>query len=283
MRAPTKSEQLLLIIFGAMILGFVGIVIWGWFQKSLTQQRTQEIILQEQIDELRRWQGEKDIWETRGRWLAANPPPLWSREDSEATFVQELQRSVAVSGIEILSQRLAGTESLRGFEEVNVQLTIRASTEELVRWLHDLQQPGKYLAVSQLNLRADGEGENLRAEIQLTRFYRVVDGSPMLEESQDMQQSPQEEENNFEEPGDGRVPMSPPDAIEPLTPSPLPTPETSSPDVSLPTEDGAMAEEELPPNPVLPFDDVFDPSNPDEPIQSPDEAVFELLPVPETQ
>jgi len=283
MRSPTKSEQLLLAVFGAMILVFVGIVIWGWLQRSLTQQRSEEVVLREQIDELRRWQSEKDIWEIRGRWLAANPPPVWAQEASEAAFVQELQRSVAASGIEILAQRLAGSESIPGFEQVTVQLTIRASTEELVRWLHELQQPGKYLAVTQLNVRADGDGENLRAEVQLTRTYRLVDGSPMLEETQEMQAPTPEQDQASKENGEAYVPMSPPDTVEPLTPESTPPPVPQVPDEDFSMDEALEADEDLPPNPVLPFDDVFDPNNPDEPVQSPSEEVFELLPVPATQ
>jgi len=275
MRAPTKSEKFLLGIFGAMVLGFLGLVVWGWLQRSLAHQRSQEIVLREQTTELHRWQGEKETWESRGRWLAGNPPPPWQREDSEAAFVQDLQRSVAASGLEILSQRLAGSASLPGFEEVTVQLTVRASTEELVRWLHGLQQPGRFLAVRQLNVRADGDKENLRAELQLTQFYQTVDGVPRLEEGSSMPETIPDESDFPAEGEEVRVPLSPPVPITPLTSS-------ADEEPDLPRDEFLEAEEDLPPNPVLPFDDVFDSDGSEDPVHSPDPEVFELLPVPAT-
>jgi hypothetical protein len=303
---------MLLVVFGLMVLGFLCIVAWGWVQRSLAQHRSQEIVLREQIEELRRWQGERSLWETRGRWLAENPPPVWKKEDSEASFVQDLQRSVASSGIEILSQRLEESMTFPGFEEVTVQLTIRSSTEELVRWLHDIQQPGEFLAVGQLNIRVDGDKESLRAEVRLTRFYRVVDAAPAVEESEPMQETPPAEDQNLDQPlnetgaahlsgnAADAAPTPEPDptpaempspameetSIVPPAPAPAPAPapsaETPQPDVDNVTE-SAEPQEELQPNPVLPFDDVFDPNNPDEPIQTPAPEVFDLLPVPTPQ
>jgi len=77
--------------------------------------------------------------------------------------------------------------------------------------------------------------------------------------------------------------MSPPHAMEPLTPSPPPLPVQQIPAENFAMDEFIEADEDLPPNPVLPFDDVFDPNNPDEPVQSPGEEVFELLPVPTAQ
>lgn len=300
MREPTKSERLLLVVFAAMIMVFLGLLLRGWLQRAMSQQQSQQEVLREQLVELRRWQGEKQIWEERGRWLAGNPLPAWEQENSDASFVQDLQRSVAASGIEILSQRLAENLTAPGFESVSVQLVVRASTEELVRWLHDLQQPGKFLAVNQLNIRADGDGENLRAEMQLTRFYRVVDAQALLEETPLMQE-PTPAVMPDSEGMPGPVPEIAPESGQETAPPPIPAPPAgedldlvpltpSQPAPELPGEaplpsppaESIDEEEELPPNPVLPFDDVFDPGNPDEPVSSPAPEVFDLLPVPAT-
>jgi hypothetical protein len=177
MRAPTKSESLLLGVFGIVIVVLFLILGWQALQRGLTGQRQRAAALQGQLDELSQWVGQEAVWQERGRWLMENPLPLWQREASESGLVQELQTTLARAGINIINQSLAGTEQFGDFFAVTVQLTLRATTEELVRWLHATQQPGEFTQIEQLNLRADSEQPNLRAEVRLTRFFSLA-GTP---------------------------------------------------------------------------------------------------------
>jgi hypothetical protein len=312
MRALTKSESLLLSIFGAAILILLLLLGWQSLQRGLSGQRQRAAALQGQLDELQQWVGQEALWRTRGEWLAAHPLPLWQREASESGLVQDLQNSLAGASINIINQSLAGTEQFGDFFAVTVQLTLRATTEELVRWLHATQQPGEFIQIQQLNLRADNEPPNLRAEVRLTRYFHAggLEASSAVPDALDAL-PPGEETAGTEEPSgtDAASPKvtatSPPTEAESLRPTeesdPFPTeaipttgedfipepaaeptaplPPTPAPEVT-PEEETA----DLPPAPVLPLDELSD-DLPDDAFTetlpaAEDPATIELLPVP---
>lgn len=189
MRAPTKSEKLLLVVFAAMLLFLLGILLWRALQQNLRGRHSADAALVAQIEELRGWTSQKDLWLERGAWLQENPPPAWDRETSEAELVQKLQSTLASNGIDIVGQRLIGTSEISGYREIAVQLTLRGTTEEIVRWLNAIQQPGEFIAIRQLNLRADQDKESLRVEVSLVRHYREVDGPspvPQIDAGEEM-------------------------------------------------------------------------------------------------
>ena len=145
---------------------------------SMEATRRQKASFSVQLEELQNWIDQAALWEQRANWLAENPPPVWERDVTESELVQELQTSLAEAGMEILNQRLLETSDLPGFREIGVQLQLRGSTEAVVRWLHQLQQPGRYIAIRQFNLKSDADRTNLRAEIHLTRHYSEPHESP---------------------------------------------------------------------------------------------------------
>ncbi len=171
MRALSRNEQVLAGILAALVLGFAFLLLIGAMRGALQNSGVQKANLETQLEELQNWIGQAAEWEKKAAWISENPPPQWDQDVSESGLVEELQASLADSGMEILNQRLLETSDLPGFHEIGVQLQLRGNTESVVRWLHQLQQPGRYIAIRQLNLKSDADKANLRVEIYLVRHY----------------------------------------------------------------------------------------------------------------
>ncbi len=181
MREPTKSERTLMLLLGGIFVALLLLFAWQALQKKLQEHRKEEAELRKQLADMQPWIGQEPLWVERRTWLQENPPEQWHRETSEADLVQQLQTSLAAQGLDILNQRLIGAQDLAGFREIAVQITLRGTTEKIVRWLHEVQQPGEFVAIRQFNLRADADKANLRAEVFLVRHYQELDGTPTFE------------------------------------------------------------------------------------------------------
>ncbi len=256
MRELTKNEKILLSLIAVLIAGFLIVFTWKTLQRKAAEQLAEEFSIGTKIGELRKWIDEENLWQSRALWLQENPPPTWERDKSEADLVQQIQSSLAEQGIDILSQRIGNTQELGDLQEVSVQLTLKGTTEEIIRWLHEQQQPGNYISLRQLNLRADSDKENLRAEIGMTRHY-LISGNP-APPATPQKKSPSSPSENQEEP-DNQLGNQDPKTTEPTEttaspteePSPSPSPIPSKP-TPTPTPTPAPPEDPTPEVLVLP-------------------------------
>lgn len=247
MREPTRTERFLMAVLGALVLLLVVLIVVRSVRGTLDRNRAEELRLRGLLEEYNSWIAQAEIWKEREQWLLTHQPLVWNREKSEADFAQMLQETVAAEGMQILGQRLAGSQEVGKFVESSIQMTIKGTTEAIIRWLHRLQQPGEFLSVRQLNLRLDGDKKNLRAEVGVVRFYR------------------REEEFLEQEPAEGKVNPS-----EEVPDQELPNEESSEPTQNDPSESSAAEEAETQEGNSPPPTDL-QPLTPSEENQSADE------------
>lgn len=171
MRALTKNEK---VLGGLFLLLGVGLLLLllatsarRWIQRGQTEARD----LRARLVEARQWIDEEPVWSARAEWLRANPLPAWQEDQSEAELIQKIQESLGREGITINSQRLLAASSQAGRHEIGVELSLKGTTTQIVRWLHTIQQPGEFIHIRQINLRADPDKTNLRADVSLVRYY----------------------------------------------------------------------------------------------------------------
>ena len=173
MRPLTKNEKLLGAVFAGIVFLMLVLVGTTFLRRTLDAGRKEQAALRSRLVELRDWEARRPVLERRAEWLAQHPLPVWDEQNSAAELVGDLQNSVAAMSIEINNQRLLDPVTMGDLREAGVQLNLKASTEELVRWLHQIQRPGDFVSVRQINLRSDSDKTNLRAELSLVKHYRM--------------------------------------------------------------------------------------------------------------
>lgn len=171
MRAPTKNEKVLGGVFLAMAVGLGLLLLATSARKWVQQGKRASLDLQARIAEAQQWLDEGALWSAREEWLRGNPLPVWLEDQSEADLIQELQASLGREGISINSQRLLASSGTGGRHDIGAELSLKGTTEQIVRWLHALQKPGEFISIRQINVRADPDKTNLRVDISLVRHY----------------------------------------------------------------------------------------------------------------
>lgn len=166
-----NREKILLIVFVSALLIAGTFLGWTRLSRDFAQRQTQIAKKDEQIAELRRWLGDRTVWENRERWMQSHPLPPYQKQHSEADFIQTIQASLAKYGVQTVDQRMQETRDGAVFVEVPVDLTLDATLEQLVRWLYDVQSPEAFRVISQIRLRSTGDSAKIRAEVSLYQIF----------------------------------------------------------------------------------------------------------------
>jgi hypothetical protein len=168
---PNKRERILLIIFLSALGLALGTLGWTSFSRILKEQKVTLERKHEKLRSLTRWIDHKDAWKAKGEWIEAHKPPAYAGPKTEAAFVQTVQGMLGNRQIEILEQRMRETHPRGKFLEMQIDLVLSASLENLVSWLHETQQIDAFRAVIHAKLKSDADTSKIRAEISLVQFY----------------------------------------------------------------------------------------------------------------
>lgn len=170
-----RREQILAGVFLAAILGAAGIFAWLKASQHWQTQRRLLELKREQIAEAQSWLDSREEWLARDRWVAATAPTLYEGQKTEADFFQSIQTSLDQYGVKIVEQRIQETKGGGGGVFVGIDLTLDSPLENLIRWIHTVQQPAAFRMLSRVRLKSDPATANIRAEISLRQYF---DSSP---------------------------------------------------------------------------------------------------------
>ncbi len=171
MRPLTPKEKRLLILFLALVFIVGNLIGLPWLSDQQKKLGRQLIDLRSQQEVATSWLGEKDLWTERKAWLDAHQPKLTSSGDASSDFLKLLQDTARQNKIKIVDQKLLEPEKHPGYEAISVRMTVNGNMEAIARWLSAIQQPDKFHAVLKFNLKREGEGDNMRCDLDLARWY----------------------------------------------------------------------------------------------------------------
>ena len=193
------SERRLLTVFlslFAVIVGGFGIM---FAVRHFADAAGEVRALGERRDSLVQTLGESELWGERSRWIEEHIPTFGSREDASTQLLDAVSQKAESVGIEVRNKQLitdpnATTNEHPGlgepaeprraagiyFDRVAVVLEVDGDEEKIVRWLHEIQQPGAFMGVTHLTYSPTENGVRCNAQVSL--WFREF-SSPNLAKS----------------------------------------------------------------------------------------------------
>jgi hypothetical protein len=95
--------------------------------------------------------------------------------ETDSHFAEQMQRSLTQFGLSIEAQQLHEAEIQGELVMVSLDLTVKGRLEPIVRWMQDVQQPGKYFVIRAFTLKRFDESANMSARLTVCRLYRRGD------------------------------------------------------------------------------------------------------------
>lgn len=172
MRALNSNERKLLCLLGASLFVVLNIVAAKWFLTQTQNIQSRLRSLESTAGEYEAVLRERPHWEARRAWLDAWPMAPYAGPSTDSQFAEDIQHSLVQGGLVIEAQQLHEAVIQDDIAVVTLDLTVKGRLEEIVRWMQQAQQPGKYFVIRSFTLKRFDEGSTMSARITAGRLFR---------------------------------------------------------------------------------------------------------------
>ncbi len=175
MRPLNRNERIMATALGAMVFLFINLAGMRWLSGHLGETRSEMSRLEAESGAARTLLTERPHWLARQAWVAEHLPEIYDERTSRSKYVQQIQASVQAQNLTIESQQPLETERDGRLALVGMEVTVQGRLQSIVRWLHALQQPGKYETVRSFTLKQADDGNTMEATARLGKVLRSGD------------------------------------------------------------------------------------------------------------
>jgi|GEM_PF-2415177 len=169
----SPRERKLLVIFCVTIFIIVNLLILPRLLRLRTQMESDLVLLRSQRDESRFWLGEKDLWLSRGKWLADKTPQFENEGAANTALLETIQKGAAQRKIEITDVNVVDAVEHGRLKETAVKLNAVGPSKQMIEWIHELQQPGNLQGVKELSVKVEEDRKRIRCQLNIIRFYTM--------------------------------------------------------------------------------------------------------------
>lgn len=173
MRKLSPSETRLLVIFGCVVALIANLFVVRWYVGARNAALARLSDLRSMGVEYRSVVAERPVWEARQRWMEENPPQAYAGWQTESAFAEEIQKSLQKEGIAIDSQSLRESRHEGDLVRMELELSLKADLEHIVRWLYTIQQPGRYIVIEEMNLKCLDKGDTMIVRLRVTKIGKM--------------------------------------------------------------------------------------------------------------
>jgi len=144
-----------------------------WVSGQMRDGRAEIARLESDVAAARQLLAQEPYWLARQEWLKTQPPQPYDARTSRSKFVEEIQSSVTANNLQIAAQQPQADEAQGRLATTWIDLTVTGRLEAIVRWLHVLQQPGKYAVVKSFTLKQADDGNTMELHVLLGKVFRI--------------------------------------------------------------------------------------------------------------
>ncbi|MEI6337373.1 MAG: hypothetical protein WCQ57_02170 [Verrucomicrobiota bacterium] len=177
MRKPTVNERRLIAVFGGLLFLLLNLVVIKWYSSGRQQLSAQVTALEQSVAEYRALLTERPQWEARQHWMQDHPLETHQGREADSRFAEEIQRTLTQNGLSIEAQQLKDSTEEGGLIQAQLEFRAKGRLEQVLRWLCQIQQPGKHLVVQAFTLRRMDEGDTMNAHIRIGKIFRATAGA----------------------------------------------------------------------------------------------------------
>ena len=168
----SAHEKKLMLFFGVAVAAGLHLIFFKVVFHLDQRNRRELLRIEGELAEARLWISQKDLWLPRIAWLEQNMKSLPS--GNPALALQKTAQTTAVgAGLKIEEQILREAKPGLMCTVVANRMRLTGTLEQVLRWLTDVYQPEKGIAVTSLVLKLSPEPPKMAVEAEVGQFFRV--------------------------------------------------------------------------------------------------------------
>jgi hypothetical protein len=168
----SKREKVLAASLGA-VLAVLAFAIGGQFLLEFRRELDVKIAQAEgQELDAKSWIGDEAYWRGREEWLAGNQPKGGEPRQDSLELLQKIESAASSHGVEVVGRMIK--EEFKGsqYSGTPIRVDVAGNFSGLVAWLHELQQPGNFLLINELTIKASDKPDSVNCSIEVMRCYQ---------------------------------------------------------------------------------------------------------------
>jgi hypothetical protein len=173
MRRLQKSEQRLLILFGAAVflaLNLLAIRLWmqnrGALVANITQTRSAIAAGESWISAAEALQPARD-------WIEQNPAPAATGDQASTSLLNTVRELAEKSNLKLVEETLLPPEDTAAGPSAILQVKLAGPFAGVAALLFELQNPQAWRAVDKMMIRSDNEPPNVIMDLVIRQYYRA--------------------------------------------------------------------------------------------------------------
>ena len=168
----SSREQKLSVIVGGIVFLFVNYLLieWGW----TTHTRLQAAIAgqKKQLRLISSATGDLASWEKRDAWLQAQQPRLENADTAAVQLLDQIKVVAKNHAVLLENPAIRVSERQPEYVSVSVEIETKSPWTPLIKFLHELQSSGQFVAVESANLKVDAsDATQMRGRFRIARWY----------------------------------------------------------------------------------------------------------------
>lgn len=174
MNRLTSRERFLL----AVVIGFLFVLGNGILLKSLSNRnaglQADLAAKRSEVKSMKVILAENDQWAARDKWLTAVQPKLTNPQQAGVQLLDQIKETARAFDVALESPELGSVEAQPACRSVSVQVSTKSSWENLVKFLHAMQQPDKFIVFETATLQIDpGNATRMACRFKIAKWYAL--------------------------------------------------------------------------------------------------------------
>ena len=168
----TQRDKILLLILVATLFVVGNYFGYRWLAKKEADLKLIEANLKADEAEGKVALLQANTWAQRKEWITAHQPTMGDEGETKSDVLNHVLKGARDNKLEVLDQNLNDVQRGAAGTRVNVTVRVKGSTENLVKWLADLENPEEFYAVSTFSLKADQDQKSMVCALKIARYFK---------------------------------------------------------------------------------------------------------------
>ncbi len=170
-RLNSRERILVCLLAGALfILGNWSLL--GSFAHRMAAVKADIAAKRSEIRSMQALVAESEGAAARDAWLTSAQPKLGNPEQAGVQLLDQIKETARANEVLLENPELGKLDAQADYQSVSVQLTAKATWSGLVKFLHGLQSPERFIVLENVSLRVDpADAKRMNCRCKIAQWY----------------------------------------------------------------------------------------------------------------
>lgn len=171
-RDMTSREKTLATVVGVVVFILLNLVLFDFVFKKQARLRADIATRTSEWNNIQTLFNQRDLWVKRDQWLTEKQPKLTNESAAGVQLLDEIKAIAKECEVALENPAIVTVTKVDTGRSVPVTMELKGTWPALVKFLHTLQQPEKFIVIENATMQVDPEDKSqLRGSFRIAKWY----------------------------------------------------------------------------------------------------------------